>query len=140
MKICHSAYQNKRNFLETGVKIGKLFSQNLTIPIILILFWILFFIIGVLTLKVSNKKCFNCKFDDKISLGMAAAVFMISIIFISKDKFDPKNFCLMNKMDPLCKNINTDCLTKAKPNSSIKGFNFGFGSLIEFQSDKGVRY
>ena len=139
MKICNSVYRNITNFLDAGIKIGELFFRNLMITIILILFWIMFFIIGVLTLKVSNKKCFNCKFDDKISLGMAAAVFMISIIFISKNKFNPENFCLMNKKDRLCQNINTDCLSKTRPNSSIEGFNFGFGSFIKIQSDKGIR-
>ena len=109
------------------------------ISIILILFWILFLIISVLSLKVSNKKCYNGKFDDKLSLVMAAAVFIISIVIISKGKFDKRNFCLMNKMDASCKNIETDCLNKARPNSSIEGINFGFGSFIQIQSDKGIR-
>ena len=57
-----------------------------------------------------------------------------SILFISKDKFEKTNFCLMNKNDPICTRENNDCLDEISSKDLISGFNFGYGKIINITS------
>ena len=106
-------------------------------------------------LQESCKKCCNrcctkwckgcCKtgkitnFDDKLALGLAALIFSVGLFYLSSDKFNPTNFCVMNGIDPFCKNRNhTSCFNKE--DNSVFADNFGFGGFIEINSGFGFLF
>jgi len=75
-------------------------------------------------------------FDDKIPLGIAATIFIVLMGLLSEPAFIPRNFCLMNKNDPICVDERNDCLEKASSNEILDAFGFGFGTIVEINSTK----
>ena len=93
--------------------------------------------------RFSKKCCDGCckrgkvtNFDDKLALGLAAIIFSGGLFFLSNDKFNPTNFCVMNANDPFCKgNKITSCFNQE--DRSVFSDNFGFGGFIEIDSGFG---
>lgn len=91
----------------------------------ILFFWIIFYTLNV---QKSSKKL--TQIDNELALLFAAFIFIFGIIFLSKDKLNPTNFCVMNQNEPLCKNKNRDCFDISDETISV--VDFGFGKFIEF--------
>jgi len=112
--------------------------------IIILIFWIVFTIIGYLLNVTNYRKEANLKLLKWVPLGFAAFIFIALTICISIHKFYSENFCLMNSQDVLCSSDETDCFGKKVDTKSVYTSDFGFGKFLMInstaQSDLGKRY
>ena len=134
MKLCKSGYQDNWSYLVSAIKHNHKHSDHYVIAIAMAIFWVLFITIGILCYNHFKQRVF--KFDDKLALGLAAAVFSGLVIYILKDRFLRTNFCLLNKNELICIKEKTDCFDQIGPNNVIDGASFGFINLIQINSSR----
>ena len=128
-KICQPEFlANENNYILNGTKLES--NSYLFIAYLLIGFWVTFIISAML------EELFSTKFSQlsytKIGLAVAAVIFSAGIAFLSKDKFDKQNFCLMNFNDSFCDFDQISCFRTSK--MPLKSINFTFGQYIKSES------
>jgi len=105
-------------------------SSYLFISYLLTAFWMTFIISAIVEELFSTK--FSKLSFTKIGLVVAAVIFSAGIAVLSKDKFNRKNFCLMNSNDTFCDFDEISCFRTSK--MPIKAINFTFGQYIKSES------
>ena len=101
--------------------------------------WSVVVVLSIVEFKFAQMRYKVTNFDDKVALLLAALIFSGGLFRLYNPRFDPDNFCLMNKTDPFCKGDNkTSCFTK-KGKSVFADF-FEFGGFIEIDSGLGFVY
>ena len=122
-----SFYRIGKDFITVGVKFPSKLNMHAFISIIGFICWALLVGLSILESFIQKKETVLTSFDDKLALGMAAAIFSGTLVALYIDQFDIKNFCLMNNNDYMCKNKKLSCFTMLTTCTR----NFGFGGFIE---------
>ena len=129
-KICQPEFlEDEKNYVLNGTKLGS--NSYFSIGYLLLAFWTTFVISAILEELFSTK--FSKRSYDKIGLGVAAVIFSAGISFLTKDKFNKENFCLMNSNDLFCDLEQISCFRNSK--MPLKSVNFTFGQFIRLRTE-----
>ena len=135
-KICFYAFDaSEGDYISQGILKFKNGQQNWALIIICsAIIWFLLTLFGTLSLIEFN---INQSFGAQLALAVVALSFSGLLAGTSYQKFQKVNFCLMNRNDPVCHNIKTDCFEK-NPTQGLTVANFGFFKFLEIQKVKGI--
>ena len=147
-KICKNIFVENDDYIKVAItEIDVIENSKLVLLMIILIFWILFTVVGYLRKFTIKRKKANLTILKWVPLGLSASIFIGLTIRLTVNKFEPTNFCLMNSQDGLCSDVETNCFTKANHSESLFTSDFGFGKLLvinssveEVQSDLGKGY
>ena len=127
-KICQPEFlEDEKNYVLNGTKLES--NSYLFITYLFIAFTT--FVISAILEEILSTKFSNRSYD-RIGLGVAAVIFSAGIAFLSKDKFNKQNFCLMNSNDLFCDYDQISCFRTSK--MPLKPINFTLGQSIRSEN------
>jgi len=128
--ICYHGFNMfGANFIYIGVNIFNITNTYYIIPIVILIFWVAFFTSG--SISIITSVVISTRYTAKMVLGISGLIFAVLVASISYGRFNARNLCIMNKNDPFCGSVDTDCFSEIAENSHMITFKFEFGKFIE---------